>query len=266
VVEIPGGGERLVLTDVVADADGRPLGVLLVARNQAYLSHVESTLRYSRKLAALSRLTAGIAHEIKNPLNAAMIHLELLRMRLAEAPEALENLSVIASQVRRLDEVVQGFLKFTRPEDLALKPVPLAPLIDELMPIILAEAGKSQIDVRVDLPADLPPVNGDASLLSQAFLNLALNACQAMPQGGRLRIAARSLSGRRIEITFEDTGVGISPQNLQRIFDLYFTTKERGSGIGLSLVYRTVQLHDGEIEVQSTPGSGTTFRIVLAEA
>ena len=92
---------------------------MIVARNVAYLSEVETTLSYSRKLAALGRLSAGIAHEVKNPLNATMIHLELLRMRLADAPEALEHVSVIAAQVRRLDEVVQGFLKFTRPEDLA---------------------------------------------------------------------------------------------------------------------------------------------------
>ena len=266
VVEITGGGDRLVLTDVVSDAEARPIGVLLVARNLAYLTQVESTLSYSRKLAALSRLTAGIAHEIKNPLNAAMIHLELLRMRVADSPEALENLAIIARQVRRLDEVVQGFLKFTRPEDLALKPVPIAPLVDELMPVVLAEAEKHRIDVRVDISPDLPPASADAGLLQQAFLNLALNACQAMPKGGRLRIAARPLSGRRLEVLFEDTGIGITPDDLKRIFDLYFTTKEHGSGIGLSLVYRTVQLHDGEIEVQSTPGSGTTFRIVLRQA
>jgi signal transduction histidine kinase len=266
VVEIPGGGERLVLTDLVPGGDGRPIGVLLVARNLAYLSEVETTLSYSQKLTQLNKLTAGIAHEIKNPLNAAMIHGELLRLRLAEEPEALDHLTVIAKQLRRLDEVVQGFLKFTRPEELALRPVRLAPLIDDLMPIVRAEAGKSQIDVRVDVPADLPPASADAGLLQQAFLNLALNACQAMPHGGRLRIAARPISGKRLEVLFEDTGEGISPEHLSKIFDLYFTTKPQGSGIGLSLVYRTVQLHDGELEVQSSPGSGTTFRLLLRQA
>ena len=103
-------------------------------------------------------------------------------------------------------------------------------------------------------------------MLRQAFLNLALNACQAMPNGGTLRIRCDAVRGRMVAISFADTGTGIKPEHLQRIFDLYFTTKEKGSGIGLSMVYRTVQMHDGEIEVQSTPGGGTTFRVLLPQA
>ena len=262
---VPGSGERLLLTHPIAGED-RPLGVLLVARNLAYLSEVESTLSYSRKLGALGRLSAGIAHEVKNPLNATMIHLELLKMQLAESPAAMEHVKVIAAQMRRLDQVVQGFLKFTRPEDLKLQPTPLAPLLDELMPVIHAEAEKSGVEVRVECPAALPPVSADPGMLQQAFLNLALNACQAMPHGGRLRIAATPRPNRRVEIVFEDTGVGIPPKDLARIFDLYFTTKEHGTGIGLSMVYRTIQLHDGDIEVQSVPGRGTTFRVMLRQA
>ncbi len=180
-------------------------------------------------------------------------------------PEALEHLQVISTQIRRMNEVVQGLIKFNRVDALELRPVALAPLVDDILPVILAEAEKNHVDVRVEVPRDLPPANGDADLLRQAFLNLALNACQAMPRGGRLHIGARIAAGR-LEILFEDTGVGISPADLERIFDLYFTTKESGSGIGLSLVYRTVQLHDGEIEVQSTPGAGTTFRVLLRPA
>jgi signal transduction histidine kinase len=264
-VQVPDAGQRLLLTHVVEDADGNIIGVMIVARNVEYLSQVETTLSYSRKLAALSRLSAGIAHEVKNPLNATMIHLELLRMQLAGRPEALEHVAVIAAQVRRLDEVVQGFLKFTRPEELHLKPVALLPIIEELMPVISAEASKSGVEIRLEVPAALPPVSGDAGMLQQAFLNLALNACQAMPHGGRLRIAAKPATPPYIEVLFEDTGVGIQPADLSRIFNLYFTTKESGSGIGLSLVYRTVQLHDGEIEVQSMPGRGTTFRLLLRQ-
>jgi signal transduction histidine kinase len=260
------GGDRLLMAHPVLDADGDLLGVMVVARNLTYLSQVESTLSYSRKLAALGRLSAGIAHEVKNPLNATMIHLELLKMQLVDRPTSLEHVAVIAAQMRRLDEVVQGFLKFTRPEDLQLRPVDIAPLIEELMPVISAEAGNHGIEVRLEFPSDLPPANADSGLLQQAFLNLALNACQAMPNGGRLRIAASRTAARQIAVVFEDTGVGIAPENLARIFDLYFTTKEHGSGVGLSLVYRTIQLHDGEIEVQSVPGRGTTFRVLLREA
>jgi signal transduction histidine kinase len=258
-VILPDGSERLVLAYPFENASGELMGAMLVSRNLTYLSQVETTLSYSRKLAALGRLSAGIAHEVKNPLNATMIHLELLKMKLGDVPGALDHVSVIAAQVRRLDEVVQGFLKFTRPEDLKLQRVHVADLIDEILPIVDVEATPRNVEVRVDIPADLPAVQADSGMLEQAFLNLCLNAVQAMPQGGRLRIAASRHPKGRVEILFQDTGVGISPEHLEKIFDLYFTTKERGSGIGLSLVYRTIQLHDGEIEVQSTPGHGATF-------
>jgi signal transduction histidine kinase len=263
---MPGGGERLVQAHPVEGLEGRLLGVMIVARNLTYLTQVESTLSYSRKLAALGRLSAGIAHEVKNPLNATMIHLELLKMQVAGNAAALDHVATIVSQVRRLDEVVQGFLKFTRPEDLQLQAVDIAQLVRDLMPIVTAEAGKHRVDVRLEFAYDLPRAYADPGMLQQAFLNLALNACQAMPNGGKLRIAGSLTATRHIAVTFEDTGVGITPEDLSRIFDLYFTTKEHGSGIGLSLVYRTVQLHDGEIEVQSVPGRGTTFRVLLREA
>ena len=133
------------------------------------------------------------------------------------------------------------------------------------MPIVRPQAERSGVSLVVECK-DVPDVNGDPAMLRQAFLNLALNACQAMPQGGTLRIHCEGARGRRVRISISDTGVGIAPEHLHRIFDLYFTTKEKGSGIGLSMVYRTVQMHDGDIEVQSTPGAGTTFRILLPQA
>ena len=279
-------GERLVMTHAINDPKGDLVGVMLIARNMEYLSEVQSTVRYSRKLAALGRLSAGVAHEVKNPLNAMMIHLELLRQQVApvklrpsasagrvtvaEPPamdqsEALQHVDVIAHEIRRLDEVVQGFLKFTRPEDLKLQPLALKALFDEIVPIVRPEADRAKVQLIVSCEG-APDVNGDPTMLRQAFLNLALNACQAMPNGGTLRITCESARGRRVAIVFTDTGVGIAPANLQRIFDLYFTTREKGSGIGLSMVYRTVQMHDGEIEVQSTPGAGTAFRLLLPQA
>jgi signal transduction histidine kinase len=301
-----GESERLVMTHAISDPKGDLVGVMLVARNVEYLSEVQSTVRYSRKLAALGRLSAGVAHEVKNPLNAMMIHLELLRQQVnpqavrmstrAAAPsptasgrilvarpdvverraaviadppmdraEAIQHVDVIAQEIRRLDEVVQGFLKFTRPEDLKLQPLTVRALLDEIVPIVRPEADRCRVQLIVDGDA-APDVNGDPAMLRQAFLNLALNACQAMPNGGTLRIRCEAARGHRVAVVFTDTGVGIAPADLQRIFDLYFTTKEKGSGIGLSMVYRTVQMHDGEIEVQSTPGSGTTFRLLLPRA
>ena len=178
---------------------------------------------------------------------------------------ALQHVDVIANEIRRLDEVVQGFLKFARPEDLKLQPIRLAALLDEVIPIVRPEAERAGVQLTVEC-GDAPDVNGDASMLRQAFLNLALNACQAMPSGGTLRIRCDPARGHRVSIAFSDTGVGIDPEHLPRIFDLYFTTRERGSGIGLSMVYRTVQMHDGDIEVQSTPGAGTTFTVLLPQS
>src|SRR3989442_4774505 len=307
------GAERLIMTHAINDPQGEMVGVMLIARNLEYLSQVQSTIRYSRKLAALGRLSAGVAHEVKNPLNAMMIHLELLRQQFAahlapvaarrgggavtvaepppvnrarpavstpgsalKAPgpalnapvdeqEALQHVEGIANEIRRLDQVVQGFLKFTRPEDLKLQPIRAAALFEEIVPIVRPEAERAGVALEVACD-DAPDVNGDPTMLRQAFLNLAQNACQAMPQGGTLRIRCEAAGDHRVSIAFTDSGIGIKPEHLQRIFDLYFTTREKGSGIGLSMVYRTVQMHDGEIEVQSTPGAGTTFRVLLPQA
>jgi signal transduction histidine kinase len=133
------------------------------------------------------------------------------------------------------------------------------------VPIVKPEADQAGVQLDIEC-GGAPDVNGDPAMLRQAFLNLALNACQAMKDGGVLRIRCDSARGRRVSVVVSDTGMGIDPEHLKRIFDLYFTTKASGSGIGLSMVYRTVQIHDGEIEVQSTPGKGTTFRILLPQA
>ncbi len=282
----PGEGtERLVISHAIADGGGRFLGAMLVARNLAYLSQVHSTLNYSRKLAALGRLMAGVAHEVKNPLNAMTIHLELLKQKLSRqlvaagapaargalevsgsGPDVTKHVDIIAKEIRRLDEVVNGFLKFARPDELRLQPVRLSTLVSDVSTTASAEADRRGITMTVDCPPGLPAINADPGMLGQALLNLALNACQAMPDGGALKIACRAGSRHTVEVDVEDTGVGIPPEHLGRIFDLYFTTKEKGSGIGLSMVYRIVQLHDGEVEVQSTPGRGTRFRLIFPQA
>jgi signal transduction histidine kinase len=149
---------------------------------------------------------------------------------------------------------------------LKLQPVRLDTMLSDVVTTATPEAERRQVVVKVDCSSTLPPINADPGMVRQALLNLALNGCQAMPDGGTLKMACRTASRRRVEIDVEDTGVGIPPDHLSRIFDLYFTTKEKGSGIGLSMVYRIVQLHDGEVEVQSTPGMGTRFRLIFPQA
>jgi signal transduction histidine kinase len=134
-----------------------------------------------------------------------------------------------------------------------------------VLPIVRPEAERNGVEVHVDCDGALA-VDGDPAMLRQAFLNLALNACQAMPEGGTLRVTCASVRGRRISIVIADTGTGIKPEHLEKIFNLYFSTKPKGSGIGLSMVFRTIQMHDGEIEVQSTVGKGTAFTIFLPQA
>ncbi len=269
--------ERQVMAHAIKGRDQQLLGVLLVARDVEALGRVQSMLNYSRKLAALGRLSSGVAHEVKNPLNAMTIHLELLKQKLTNAAAAgdgagpdlgpaLEHVRVIGGEIRRLDQVMQGFIKFTRPEDLKLQPIALASLVDDVVRVIGPECASAKVTVVTEGLDRVPEISGDPGMLRQAFLNLALNACQAMPGGGTLRISAAAARGRCVEVRVEDTGIGIRPDHLERIFELYFTTREKGSGIGLSMVYRTVQLHDGEIEVQSTEGRGTTFRILLPQA
>jgi signal transduction histidine kinase len=286
-------GELLLMTHPIDDGQGTFVGAMLVARNLGFMTQVHSTLNYSRKLAALGRLMAGVAHEVKNPLNAMTIHLELLRSKLARAamsgepavvgaargsqvdarPVALvpstaditKHVDIIANEIQRLDQVLNGFLRFARPDELKLQPVHLAAVVSDVVTTVTPEADARKVTVKHDCPRDLPEVNADPAMLRQALLNLALNGCQAMPDGGTLRLTCHA-TGRRVQIDVEDTGVGIAPENLQKIFDLYFTTKEKGSGIGLSMVYRIVQLHDAEVEVQSTPGRGTRFRLVFPQA
>jgi signal transduction histidine kinase len=274
--------ERMLMCHAIEDTSGRFLGAMLVARNLGYLSQVHSTLNYSRKLAALGRLMTGVAHEVKNPLNAMTIHLELLKQKLAAVPDLVTvpagpgdgprgaNLSkhvhVISSEIRRLDEVVNGFLKFARPDELKLQPVQLGALISEVVTTATPEAESRGVTIKSDCAPNVPEINADPGMLLQALLNLAINACQAMPNGGALRIICRADDRRRVVVDIEDTGVGIPPEHLGRIFDLYFTTKKEGSGIGLSMVYRIVQLHDGDVEVQSTPGHGTRFRLMFPQA
>jgi signal transduction histidine kinase len=273
--------ERLLICHAIEDSEGRFVGAMLVARNLAYLTQVHSTLNYSQKLAALGRLMAGVAHEVKNPLNAMTIHLELLKQKLANVTEPVmvaaagrparpadlsKHVTIISSEIRRLDEVLNGFLKFARPDELKLQAVQVSSLIGDIVTTVGPEAERRNVAVRNECPTDIPPINADPGMLSQALLNLGLNALQAMPDGGTLRFSCRPTSRRRVQVNVEDTGVGIPPEHLSKIFDLYFTTKDKGSGIGLSMVYRIVQLHDGEVEVQSTPGRGTLFRLTFPQA
>lgn len=240
------------------------MGVAVLLKDLESIKTVQSLVSYSAKLAALGRLTSGVAHEVKNPLNAMMIHVELLKERLEGAdPDVKQSLEVIGSEIRRLDRVVQGFLKFMRPQELTLKPVDLNSMLQSVGALLEAEGQSLGVRFVLDLDAALPSVSGDEELLRQAFINILQNAVQAMPGGGAVRIRTRPEGLDWVRVTVTDQGVGIAPEDLDKIFKLYYTSKPGGSGIGLSVVYRIVQLHDGVIEAKSQPGRGTAMIVRL---
>ena len=220
----------------------------------------------SRRIAMVGRLTAGVAHEMKNPLNAMTIHLELLKQKLAAGKPASTHADIIEQEIRRLDERIQGFLKFVRPDEVKFGPVAVAPLVSAVLDSVQPEAERAGVTLEPACTDGTLQVEGDAAQLRDVFLNLAQNAIQAMPKGGRLSMQCAALPNRRVQVRVEDTGIGIAPENLEKIFELYFTTRERGTGVGLSMVYRTIQIHNGEIDVESTAGVGTTFIVVLPAA
>ncbi len=223
----------------------------------------------SKRITALGRLTAGVAHEVKNPLNAMTIHLELLRQKIengSTAADVRSHIDIIDHEIKRLDAVVQGFLKFARPEDMRIERVSLAAIAADVAQSIRAEAEAGRVAVDATTADRSIEVEADPAMLRQALLNLAMNALQAMPHGGTLRFSTEASRDGRALLKVRDTGTGIPADQLARVFDLYFTTKAGGSGIGLSMVFRTVQLHDGDIDVESTPGTGTVFTIALPRA
>jgi len=220
----------------------------------------------SRRISMVGRLTAGVAHEMKNPLNAMTIHLELLKQKLAAGKSASQHVEIIEQEIRRLDERIQGFLKFVRPDEAKFGPVAISPLLSSVLDAVNPEAQRAGVSITRGCTDGGLLVEGDAAQLRDAFLNLAQNAIQAMPRGGKLTITCAPLPNQRVRVRVEDTGVGIAPENLTKIFELYYTTKEKGTGVGLSMVYRTIQIHNGEIDVESTAGVGTTFIVVLPAA
>lgn len=264
------GGTRVqVSLDFIVDdrsqheASGSELGALLTLHDAESAQQLEDNLEISRRMAAIGRLTAGVGHEVKNPINAIVVHVELLRNKLAGMPmESQRHVEIIHGEVQRLNRVVQTLVDFSRPVELRLLDQDLRAIVHavaELEEIALQSQG---ITLRVRTGALPLPVHVDADLIKQVLLNLAQNASHAMPNGGFLDIAA-TREGREAVLTVRDTGVGIPVEQLDKIFNLYFTTKATGSGIGLAMTYRVMQLHNGKIEVESTPGMGTAFTLRL---
>lgn len=244
-------------------------GTLLTLRDTGTALELEQELEVSRRLAAIGSLTANVGHEVKNPINAMVVHLELLRSKLAagqlERESAQKHVDILADEMHRLDRVVQTLADFSRPMELELREHDLRRVVEQTIDLAGAEFREHGVMIEKELPAGPIMVRVDAELLRQALLNLLLNAMQAMPNGGVVRMLVRR-DQRIAVVEIADNGIGIPGHLLPRIFDLYFTTKPRGSGIGLAMTYRIVKLHGGTMDVRSeadpaSPNRGTAFTL-----
>ncbi len=241
-------------------------GMLIRLRDPEASRQIGRQLQTADRLSAISRLTSGVAHEVKNPLNAILMHVELAKLKLAHGDHDLEQqMEVISSEILRLDRVVKTFLDFTRPVHLNLSDVALTAFVRELADLARPQAEANNIEVAVEDPADPITITVDPDLLKQAVLNIVVNAIEAMPAGGKLKFWSGA-RGDQAEIRISDTGPGIPSAVRDQIYNLYFTTKEKGSGIGLSMTFRIMQLHDGTIDLESDAATGTTFSLRLPMA
>lgn len=258
----PAGPRRVGASAQVIREKGKRMGTLLTLRDLDSFERIGSQLQVSERLAALGRVTAGVAHEVKNPLNSMRVWLEVLKSNLPVEPEPQQAVKMLDSEIDRLDRAVKTFLDFTRPVEIGLQQGDLVALLQDVLNAARPAIEQAGIELRTDFPAQFPPVWVDALLMHQAVLNLVLNACEAMSPGGRLTVSLQQRD-ETAEIRVSDTGRGISPENRGKIFQLFFTTRSGGSGIGLANAFRFVQLHNGSIEFDSEVGRGTTFRIEL---
>jgi PAS domain S-box-containing protein len=267
-MESPNGKRVQVSLDFIQEEGGTQIGALLTMRDAESVRRIEDEIEMSRRLSASGRLTRGVAHEVKNPINAIVLHLQLLQSKLQQIdPDTRRHMDIIGSEIHRLDRVVQILVDFTRPRELHLEETDLRRLLEDVVSLAAPDAGQHAVNIVQDLPSDPLFVKVDADFLKQAILNVVLNGVQAMPQGGTLAVSARR--EEEIVITeIRDQGSGIPPEIQDKIFELYFTTKKGGSGIGLAQTYQIMQWHYGSLDFESVTGQGTKFRLrlPLAEA
>ncbi len=251
-----------VSVEVIGEGEAR-MGTLVKFKDLESRERIGTQLQVSERLANLGRITAGVAHEVKNPLNSMRIWLENLKASLPDVDGLpLQAVRVLDSEIDRLDSVVKRFLDFTRPPEMHQEESSLKGILEEVLVVERPELDKANITLEARLADDVPIVLVDKLLLRQGLINLLVNAVEAMPGGGQLFVSLRR-RGELAEIEIRDTGRGIAPEHRQRIFQLFFTTRPGGSGIGLASAFRTVQLHNGSIEFESEVGRGTMFRIDL---
>lgn len=234
-----------------------------IKKTTADLRKAEAQLIRSERLAALGQLAAGIAHEIRNPLTSINILIHSMIQNLPLGDPQREDFQVIEEEIQRINEIINQFLQFAKPASPNLERTEVTSIFEETLQLLRPQTEKLQISVEKDF-LSLPLITIDKEQMKQVILNLLMNAIQAMPGGGRLKLQGGvSKDGQWVQLAIQDSGVGIPPEDMNRLFDPFFSTKEGGIGLGLSIAYRIIDQHHGKIDVTSDPDEGTTFTVYL---
>jgi PAS domain S-box-containing protein len=264
-IDAPNGKQVLISLDFIQERGSQSgaLGALLTMRDAESARQIEDEIEMSRRMSASGRLTRGVAHEVKNPINAIVLHLQLLQTKLKQTdPETRRHMDIIDSEIHRLDRVVQILVDFTRPRDLHLEETDLRRLLEDVLALAAPDAGQHGVKLVREFPAEPLLVKVDSDLMKQAILNIVLNGVQSMQQGGTLTASARR-EDDVIVTEIRDQGSGIPTELHDKVFELYFTTKKDGSGMGLAHAFQTAQWHHGSLDFESAVGKGTIFRLRL---
>jgi two-component system NtrC family sensor kinase len=262
------------------DQAGAIVGTLSSGTDITDHKRTEAELIRSEKLASLGQLAAGVAHEVNNPLAGILVYIKLLLKRYKEnklqTPETEEQLEKIARETERCSRIIKNLLDFSRQTKVTLRLVDVNDVIEATLSIIAHQISLENIRAQKELSPSLPSVLADFDQIQQALMNVMLNAAQAMPDGGDLTITTSLATAVRlgdsardaVRITISDTGIGIPQENLDKLFTPFFSTKDKGKGVGLglSVVHGIIERHHGKIEIESDPGAGTTFSIYLGIA
>jgi signal transduction histidine kinase len=256
-------GKRVQVSLDFVEEKSSQIGALLIMRDTEPARRIGDEIEMSRRLSASGRVTRGVAHEVKNPINAIVLHLQLLQNKLAsQEPDTRRHMDIIDSEIGRLDRVVQTLVDFTRPRDLHLEETDFRSLLEDVAQLAAPDAEQHGVRIDLHLP-ELPlPVRVDNDLMKQAILNVVINGVQAMTGGGVLTISARRENGT-VLAEVQDQGPGIPKEMHDKVFELYFTTKKEGSGIGLAQTYQILQWHYGSVDFESAEMSGTVFRFQI---